>query len=139
MRIIHRLMATASLSVLAVGGVGLFAANPAWATSGMSSTLECTPGTSGSGQNTMSCTATAPAGVRSIRVTDTTFAHSFAASSTLDCSSGATSNTIRFPTFFNDRYKVIVTDCQNPAAKDIYRVGPDGTVTLIRSSGGAAG
>jgi hypothetical protein len=45
----------------------------------------------------------------------------------------------QFPTFFNDRYKVVVTDCAHPGAKDVYRVLPDGTVTLISSTGGPAG
>ena len=108
------------------------------ATSGATSTLDCTTGTTGSGQTTMNCDATAGAGLRSIRVIDNTFGHSFTTSSSFDCSAGATSGSTTFPTFFSDRYKVVVADCEHPRAKDVYRVGPDGTVTLISSTGGTA-
>jgi hypothetical protein len=132
----RRAVAAASLAVLGAGGLALVGASAATATAGATSTLECTPGTTGSGQSTMTCDATAGAGLRSIRVTDNTFGHSFTASSSQDCSSGSTTGTITFPTFFSDRYKVVVTDCEHPGAKDVYRVFPDGTVTLISSTGG---
>lgn len=138
MKTLRRLTAVTSLTVLGLSGVVLATAGPAAATSGATSTLDCTPGTTGSGQSVMSCDVTADAGLRSIRVSDSTFGHAFTTSSSFDCGAGATSGATQFPTFFNDRYKVIVTDCQHPGAKDIYRVGPDGTVTLIKSTGGAA-
>ncbi|MDQ6798541.1 MAG: hypothetical protein M3011_11095, partial [Actinomycetota bacterium] len=104
-------------------------------TVGASSTLECTPATTGSGQPVMRCTATAPGGLRSLKVTDSTAGHAFTASSGQACSSGLSTGTIQFPTFANDRYKVVVTDCQRPGAQDIYQVRPDGTATLIRAVG----
>lgn len=137
MRFIRRLAAAASLALLGAGGFALVGAGPAAATSGATSTLDCTPGTTGSGQSTMTCDVSAGAGLRSVRVTDLTFASTFVSSTSYDCTSGSTTSTVTFPTFFNDRYKVIVADCQHPAAKDVYRVGPDGTVTLIKSSGGS--
>jgi len=136
MGIMGKLSAAASLSILGAGGLAVAAAAPALATAGATSTLECTPATTGSGQAVMNCSATAAAGLRSIRVSDSTFGHAFTTSSSFDCSAGATSGATQFPTFFNDRYKVVVTDCQHPGAKDAYRVFPDGTVALISSSVG---
>lgn len=138
MRFVSRLIAATSLTVLGAGGLAFAAAEPAAAASGTTSSLTCAPGTTGSGQSVMSCDVTAGAGLRSIRVTDLTFGHSFTTSTSFDCSAGATSAATQFPAFFNDRYKVIVTDCQHPAAKDYYQVRPDGTVIFIRSSGGPA-
>lgn len=139
MRMLRRLSVAASLSILGAGGLALVSAGPVAAVSGAASTLECTPGTTGSGQTTMTCLATAKAGIHFVKVIDVTFAHQFTASSRLDCGEGATTDTITFPAFFNDRYKVVVADCQQPKnAKDIYRVGPDGTVALVSSAGGGS-
>ncbi len=101
---------------------------------GAGSTLECTPGTTGGGQPVMRCAATAPLGLRSIRVVAAS-GRSLSAVSAQSCSSGSTSGTITFPTSTNARYKVTITDCEKPGAQDIYLVRPDGTVTLTRSLG----
>lgn len=139
MGLTRKLSMAASLTVVGVGGFGLAGIGSAAAASGATSTLDCAPGTAGSGQTLMTCSVTAGAGLRSIRVTDSTFGHAFTTSSSFDCSAGATTGATQFPTFFSDRYKIVVTDCQHPGAKDTYRVGPDGTVTLIGSAGGSLG
>jgi len=101
---------------------------------GPGSTLVCAPGPPGPRQPVMRCTATAPAGLQSIRVTDTTAGHTVAVSAHQACGSGA-SGTIEFPTFENDRYKVVVADCERPSAQDVYQVRRDGAATLTRAQG----
>ncbi|HEX3394626.1 MAG TPA: hypothetical protein VHS52_08870 [Acidimicrobiales bacterium] len=133
----RKFSAAASLAVLGASGFALAAAGPAAADPG-NGTLTCTPSYQNNGQPKMSCTATDPDGVHSIRVSETNSGGFNYGSATTPCSSGATTLNDTFPNFAFSSYKVVVTDCQNPASKDIYRVdAATGSVTYVRSTGGS--
>jgi hypothetical protein len=138
MRIIQKLVAAASLTMVGVAGFGLAAAGSASAAAG-DSTLTCTTGTSGFGFPDMTCTATDPDGVHSIHVVAKQSGGVRVGAAAAPCApTPSNSLTDVFSNLQlvygspNNPYIVTVADCAGN--KDIYRVdATTGAVTFLRS------
>jgi hypothetical protein len=135
MRGLRKAAAAVSLTLIGTGGLGLAVAGPAAAVNGGSVSLDCTTGTAG-GQPSMSCTATSRNGgvaLHFAKVADLTSGTNFVVGTSSPCNQGGITNpqTLSFPATPGHKYKVIVTNCTGN--KDVFKVAPDGTVTVIKS------
>ena len=92
------------------------------------SSLSCTPGTTGSGAPLDVCTVSDSDGLRIIRVKNTA-TNQLQASVAFACASAPTTAKIRVPA--GAKYKVTVTDCDNPRNTSNFVIRADGTVNNL--------